>query len=213
MAQTTRVQRPSDFLMEAEGAAPVELSTLQAALKAAEAAVVKATAKREELSAVRYALNHSVAKMNAELVNLRREAFEATAMDKPANAKPLFAKIHALESDRNDALNCLSYVTSFSLNDAEIALVDANATERESTAKVLARQALDARKASLAAAEAAKQQDPGISINFGNANSQRLLEQSRAAQREADALRESLVKMRTDAQNEKQLVAGGLFNS
>lgn len=202
----------SDFIEEAGETSPIDIDTLRTALRTAEQTQASALAKREQLSKVRNDLNYQIAKLNLTLRQKRIASYEAVADEHPANAKKLNEEIRLLTAQRDEARMSLSYITSFKLAQAEITLKDAEADEREATARVLSRQALDSRKASLAAASAAKIQDPGIVISFGAAQSQGTLEQAKQAQYSCDRLREEVVLMKAKMANEQGLVAGGLFN-
>ena len=212
MAQITRVQSSADFHMEAAGAAPESLEVLQQNLTNAEKAYTVGLSKRDQLSKARNNLNQRIAGLNRTLRVKRVESYEAAANEHPANHEALCKEIRVLAQQRDDAVAALSYITSFSLSAAETALLQAEADEREATAKLLTAQALDARKASLEAAQAAKKIDPGISMNFANAKSQRLLEQANSAQYQSDRIKESLAQHKAAAAAEQQLVAPGLIN-
>jgi hypothetical protein len=208
-----KVVTQDDFQTEAQEVSPIDIATLQAALHAAEAAQAAALSKREQLSKVRNGLNHQIARLNLTLREKRIASYEAVADEHPANHKKLCEEIRVLTAQRDEARQALSYITSFRLAQAEITLKTAEADEREATARVLARQALDARKASLTAASAAKAEDPGIVISFGAARSQGLLEQSKQAQYTCDRFREQVIEMKKAMANEQGLAAPGLFNS
>ena len=189
--------------------AKADIPSLEENLKKAEVKLYNASSECNRLKALFSSLTEKVASLGNKSIVAKRLALDTVAMGR---ADADFTAFRRLRGQRDDVASALSYVTSFSRADAEIAELGAKIEARSAEADLWEGRATAQRLASILAACAAFEFDPGASIDVKSSWSQQQMEKVNDIRSvELPRLRVELQELRQRSAAEQELVSPNLF--
>jgi len=191
---------------------PADMESLRKALDAASADCARHSLECARLNRVRWALTKHISDLSERYTKTRLNAFAEIAMEREANAAKIFKQAEALRIEKQQSMDGLSFLISWTIENQECQLLEAEITERRATAALYEAQACEMRGRMMQVLVEAGKHDPGIKVDTKNTRSERLMVQVRDIEKDIKSRRDSINAKLAESERNRALLAPGLLN-
>jgi hypothetical protein len=171
----TEIPTNSDLMPAALERAEADLPALRKALNDAEGEYIAAKGEVDRLARKQAALNAQAKALFEQCKKFKSTAMEAEAMDRETEAKKSWSEYGSVRVAYSRCCDSLSWLVSWSAEDGNLRLLEAELQERIAQADLLDGKACVLRCRLLATAALACANDPGAGISVEGSQSQQLL--------------------------------------